>query len=91
LRNQAGIDERPDEQDEAGRVAARVRDPLGRAQPGPLVGGELGQPIDPVAGGAVRGARVDQAGLRVRDQRRRLARRRVGQAEEGDVGGVEQP
>ena len=38
----------------------------------------------------MRRARVDQAGVRVRDQRRRLARRRVGQAEEGDVGGVEQ-
>jgi hypothetical protein len=38
----------------------------------------------------VRGARVDHAGVGVRDQRRRLARGGVGQAQECDIGGVEQ-
>ena len=38
----------------------------------------------------MRGARVDQAGRRVGDQRDGLARGRIGKAEEGDVGGVQQ-
>ena len=38
----------------------------------------------------MRRARVDQAGLRVRDEQRGFARRGVGQAEERDVGRVQQ-
>ena len=51
---------------------------------------QLGQAEDPARRDAVRGAGVDQAGLRVRDQRRGLARGGIGQAQEGDVGGVQQ-
>ena len=53
-------------------------------------GASSGRPKAQPAGGAVRGAGVDQAGRRVGDERGRFARRRVGQAQEGDIGGVEQ-
>ncbi len=58
---------------------------------GALIGGQLGQAEHPVARRPVRGARVDQAGRRIGDERDGLARRCVGQAEERDVGRVQQP
>jgi hypothetical protein len=51
---------------------------------------QLGQAEGPARRDAVRGAGVDDAGVGVGDQRHRLARGGVGQAQEGHVGGVEQ-
>ena len=44
LRHQPGIDQRAHEQDEAGRVAARVGDALRRAKPRALIGASSGRP-----------------------------------------------
>ena len=61
------------------------------ADAGALIGRELGQAVGPVACRPVRGARIDEARLRVADERGRFARGGVGQAEERDVGRIEQP
>ena len=90
-RHQAGIDQRPQQQDEGAGMAARVGDALAAADGVALAGCQFGQAEDPARRRAVRGAGVDEAGLRVGDQRRGLARGGVGQAQEGHVGGIQQP
>jgi hypothetical protein len=71
-------------------MAAWIRDPLCGADAFALAGRQFGQAEHPVRRRAVRRAGVDQAGARVRHERRRLARRVVGQAEEGDIRRVQQ-
>jgi hypothetical protein len=51
---------------------------------------EFGDAESPAGRHAVRGAGIDDAGVRVVDQRHRFAGRGIGQAQEGHVGGVEQ-
>ncbi len=64
------------------RLAARIRSRWSAR--------ELGQAERPAARGPVCRAGVDEAGARIGDEGDRLACRRVGQAQEGDVGGVQQ-
>jgi hypothetical protein len=90
-RQQARIDERPYEQDERGRVTAGIGDARRRADARALIGRKLRQPEHPVRRRPVRGARVDETRLRIRDERRRLAGGRVGQTQKRDVGRVQQP
>src|SRR5690606_13420379 len=52
---------------------------------------EFRQSVDPAGLRPVRSAGVDDAGSRVDDQRGRLPRRRVRQAEKGNVGRIQQP
>jgi hypothetical protein len=89
-RHQVGIHQWPQQQDEGAGVATRVGDALGLAQPFALSRGQFGQAERPVGVGAVRSAGVDQAGARVVNHGRRLARGGIRQAQKGHVGGVEQ-
>ena len=72
-------------------MATRVGDALGLAQCITLPWGQLGQAVSPARQRAVRAAGVDQQGAGVGHQRSGLACGGVGQAQEGHVGGVEQP
>ncbi len=83
------VDQGPKQGDGGGRVAAGVGDPLGR---GDLLGlplGHLREAIDPIGRNAVRGRCVDDPNLGALDHRHRLARRRVRQAEDHQVRGIE--
>ena len=62
---------------------------LQSANPRALLGREFGKPEHPVARRPVRRAGVDQARVRIRDERRGFARSGVRQAEKRDVGRVQ--
>jgi hypothetical protein len=61
----AGIDQRAQDGDGAGRIAAGIADALGGEQLGAVRLVELGEAIDPAVGDTVRGAGVDHAGVGV--------------------------
>ena len=71
-------------------MAARHGDALGVAQALALALVQLGQAVDPVVIRTERGAGVDDAGVRVVDQRDGLARGNVRQAQECDIGGIQE-
>ena len=71
-------------------MAARVGDALGGADGVALAGRQFRQSKYPTRHRAVCGAGVNQAGVRVGHQRRRFTRGGVGQAQERDIGGVQQ-
>ena len=83
-----GADERLYEGDESRRVAAGVGDAL-RPRYGPAPAGKLWEAVFPPVRGSVRGRRVDDDGVRALDERHGLYRRRVGEAQKGDVAGVQ--
>ncbi|MNT16024.1 hypothetical protein D3C72_1511090 [compost metagenome] len=85
----AGVHQRTHCQHEGAGVAARHRDALAGADLLTLAAHQLGQAVGPVVGGTERRAGVDHAGIGVGYQRHRLARGHVGQAQEGNVGGVQ--
>ena len=60
---EAGVDEGPQEQEQRRWVAAGIRDPVRSRERPALVGGELGQAVDPSRGDPVRGAGVEQLGF----------------------------
>ena len=82
----AGIDQRPQDGDGAGRIAAGIGDALGGEQGLAVLLAELGEAVGPAVGHAMGGAGVDHAGVGVTEGRHQLLHRRVGQAEHGDVG-----
>ena len=87
----SGIDERAGEENEPGRIAARIADPRRFSDPLALMRVELGQPVDPAACDPVRGARIEHPHVVARYEAHRLARRVIGKAEDHDVGLVEIP
>ncbi len=90
-RQQAGFDGGAKRRDGALRPAAGVGDAHGRGDGGGLIFVHLGKAIGPAVSGAEGGRGVDDPGRIIVDQRHAFARRIVRQAEDGDVGGVEQP
>ena len=87
-RDQPRIDERTQQRDRAGRIAAGIGDAAGGGDLLLLACGEFGKAIDP-AGGDAMGARcVEKARARLahrRDERRRFLCRFVRQAEDGEI------
>lgn len=71
--------------DEAAGVASRHGDALCRADCFRLGGGKLRKAVDPSGCGAVGGRGVQHHRVRVFNQGHRLPRRRVGQAQDGNV------
>ncbi len=71
-------------------MAAWVGDACGAAQALSMRCTQLRQAEDPVGLGTMRRAGVDETGFGVRDQRGGLFGGGIRQAQEGDVGGVEQ-
>ena len=90
-RQQAACNQRPERQNEGGSMATGIGDALAGANPLALRAIEFRQAVDPARMDAMRRRGVDDAGRRVFGQRHRFPRRIVGQAEEGDIGGVDQP
>ena len=90
-RNDARVDQRPRDGDEARRVAAGVGDALARDDGLAHRRGELREAVGPALGRAMRGGGVDDARMVVLYEAHGLARRCVWQAEERDVRGVDQP
>ena len=88
--NAAG-DQRIDHPDEAACVAAGNGDAIAVANGLPVRGRQLREAVGPAAFGAVRGGGVDDADMLIFHQRHRFPCGGVGQAEEGDVGCVDQP
>src|SRR5690606_32478217 len=88
-RYQSGGYKRPHREREGGGVAAGVGDAFARPQSLAVSGRELGHAVGPRRIDAVRGGGVDHAGLRIGDERGGFLGGGVGQAKEGDVGGVE--
>ena len=84
--HEAGVDQRPQQRDRAGRVAARIADPVGGEQLLALVLGQLGEAIGPAVGHAMRRRGVDHDRVAVTHRGNQLLGCRVGQAEHGDVG-----
>ena len=89
-RDDAHPDQRSCAGDESCRVAAGIGDPVAGCDGGALVGGELREAVGPAVGSAVRGGSVDDADVRVIDQRDGLDGACVGQAQEDDVRRVEE-
>ncbi len=88
-RDDAGFDQRLDQGDAAGRIAAGIGDAPGAANGGLLPFRHLGEPIDPAGCHAVGGAGIDDLrtlGAHRVDHRHGLARRVVRQAEHHQVG-----
>ena len=90
-RQQPGIHQRPHGQNEGRGVATGVGDALAIADALALVCVQLGQAVGPGRVHAVGRAGVDDTGGGVVDQGHRFAGGCVGQAQEGDVGRVQQP
>ena len=89
-RQDARLDERVDQHDEAAGVAAGHRDALGRTDRGFALGRQLREAIRPAGGRAVRGRGVEHDRVRVLDEVRRRDGRRVRQAQKRNVRAVEQ-
>ncbi|MCY1196742.1 hypothetical protein D9M72_80920 [compost metagenome] len=88
-RHQACLDQRPQEGDGASGVAARVAHAPGLRDQPALLRVHFGKAVDPARIRAMRRTGVDHADRRVDDGGRRLARGLVGQAQDGDVAGVD--
>ena len=82
-------DQRRDQRDKAAGVAAGHRDAPGGKHGLARVRAQLGQPVGPAQGRAVRGGGVEYDGVRVFHHLHGLARRRVRQAQYRRVAGVE--
>ena len=89
-RQDARLDERVDQHDEAAGVAAGHRDALGRTDRGLALGRQLREAVRPAGGRAVRGRGVEHDRVRVLDEVRRRDGRRVRQAQKRNVRAVEQ-
>ncbi len=89
-RQQARLDQRAKGCDGTLRPAAGIAHPSGIGDGLGLAPVHLGEAIGPAVGHAMRGRGVDHAGGVVLDQRHAFLRRIVGQAEDGDIGGVEE-
>ena len=89
-RQDARLDERVDQHDEAAGVAAGHRDALGRTDRGLALGRQLREAIRPAGGRSVRGRGVEHDRVRVLDEVRRRDGRRVRQAQKRNVRAVEQ-
>lgn len=74
----------------AGGVTAGVGHPFGVPDPLPLAGQQLGEAVDPAGGGAVGGGGVHHPGVLVFDERHRLHGGGVGQAQEHQIGRVQE-
>ena len=90
-RQQAGVHQRPHRQNEGRGMAARIGNALAAADACALFRRQLRQPIGPGRIHPVCRAGIDHAGGRIADQRHRLARRGIRQAQKGHVGRVQQP
>ena len=90
-RQQSGIHQRPHGQNEGRGVAAGVGDTLAVADALALLRVQLGQAVGPGRVHPVGRAGVDDAGGGVVDQGHRFAGSCIGQAQEGDIGRVQQP
>lgn len=88
-RQKARLHERAQQPDRAGQVAARVGHARGARNTLSLPFAHLRKAVDPARRGAMRRAGVDHAHARVDDGRDRLARGRIGQAQDGDIAGVD--
>ena len=82
----AGVDQRPQQRDGAGRVAARIGDAVGVEQLLALVLGQLRKAVGPAVGHAIRRRGVDHDRVGIADGGHQFLGRRVGQAQHGDVG-----
>ena len=89
-RQDARLDERVDQHDEAAGVAAGHRDALGGTDRGLALGRQLRETVRPAGGRAVRGRGVEHDRVRVLDEVSRRDGRRVRQAQKRDVRAVEQ-
>ena len=88
IRHQAGVDQRPQQRDRAGRVAAGVRYLPRRPDPLRLLRLELGEAVGPAGRDAMRGRSVQHLRRRIAhavDHRDSFARRRVRQAEDHQI------
>ena len=81
-------DKRLDESYETRGMAAGVRYAL-RLRDCSAAAGEFGEAVLPAVRRAVGGRGVDDDGVRVLDERDRLYRRRIGEAEKGDIAGIQ--
>ena len=88
-RKQPGRDQGMDEHHRGQGITARVADPFRRGDAPGLLGVPFRQAVDPLGIAPVRRAGVDDAQVRVFDHGDGLARRRVGQAEDREIGGVQ--
>ena len=88
LRDDSSSDKRLDEGYETRGVTAGVRNAL-RLRDHGASACELGEAVFPTVRRAVRGRGVDDYGIRVLDERHGLYRRRIGEAEKGDVAGIQ--
>src|SRR5258706_9980367 len=88
-RDQPRAQQRADERQEAGRIAAGIADAHGLGDGRSLARFQLGKAIGPPLCDAVRSGGVDHAGVRIVDQPDSLACRIVGKAEDDEVGVVE--
>ena len=90
LRDDAARDERIYGGDKAARVAAGVRDALGIPDRFAVRLGQLSKAVIPVRVGAVRGRGINDTGGIILDERNGLACRRIRQAQERNVGCVQE-
>ncbi len=88
-RQQAGVDQRPQQGQRAGGIAAWVADARGCGDARRLAGRQLGQAVDPARRRAVGRAGVDQPHTRPPHQRDGGAGGVVWKAQQGDVAGVQ--
>ena len=90
-RQQTARDERLERKNEGRGMATGVGDALAGANPRPLRRLQFRQAKGPRRVDAVRGGGIDDAGIRVVDQRHRFTRGIVGQTQERHIGRVDQP
>ena len=86
--DQPGVDQRPDEADRPGRIAAGVGDPAGVGDALALAGRHLGKAVFPVRVDPVRGAGVEELwrrGAETVGQRRRFLGGGIRQAQDDEV------
>ncbi|MDT4821170.1 hypothetical protein FQZ97_543330 [compost metagenome] len=88
-RHQACPDQRAQQRDGAGGIAARVAHAQGLRNQPALVRIHFGKAVHPSRVRAMRRTGVDHADRRIHDGSRRLARRLVGQAQDRHVAGVD--
>ena len=86
--DQSVLNQRRDQRDEAGSMAARVGDTLGIPDQEALAV-QLGQTVDPIVVGTMGGGTVDDDGIGAFDHFDCLPCRVIGQAKERDIGCIE--
>lgn len=89
VRHQACADQRADEREEAGGIAARIGNSRRLGDLGRLAGLQFGKAIGPAIGHAMRARGVDHADLGGPDHLHRLARGVIGQAKDHEVRRIE--